>query len=95
MPSLTSHPLSSSVSATGASVPTASVVSGVASSALGGGLDGSSLCGILSVALVPEHSVNFSDPLTLTVSDDPTLMSYSQSQGFFIQVVRFISVLWR
>ena len=94
LPSLASHPLSSSVSATGASVPTVSVVSGVASSALGGGSDGSSSRGVLSVAPVPEDSVSVSGPLTLTVSDDPTLKSCSQSQGFFKQVVHFISVLW-
>ena len=68
-PSLSSHPLSSSVSATGTSVPTASVVSGVASSALGGGSDGSSSRGIFSVAAVPEiHSVFFFfslDPLDI------------------------------
>ena len=52
-----SHPLSSSFSSAGAFVPTASVVLGVASSALGDGSDGTSLRGIFSAAPVPEDSV--------------------------------------
>ena len=54
-----SHPLSSSLSSAAASVPTASVVSGVAFSAFGGGLDGSSSRDIFSVTPVPEDSVAF------------------------------------
>ena len=71
------------------------MVSGVKSSALGGGSDDSFSCGVFSVSPVPEVSFSVSDLLTLTVSDAPTLKSCSQSQGFFKQVVHFISVLWR
>ena len=95
LPSLSSHPLSSSVSSTSASVPKENVLLGVKSSALEGGSDGSSSYGVFSVAPVPEVSFNVSDLLTFTVSDAPTLKSCSQSQDFFKQVVRFISLLWR
>ena len=82
--SQSSHPLSSSVSSSGASVPTANVVSGVASSALVGGSDGSSPHGGISVAPVPEDSVGiFSHPLTFPDGDNPDLKSRSESQGAF------------
>ena len=83
LPSLSSYPLSSSASSTDASVPKASAVSGVASSALGGGLDGSSSCGFSSVVRVPE------DPLTVPDTDDPALKSCIQSPGFFTRLFVF------
>ena len=90
-----SHSLSSPFSSTGSFVSTASMVSGVASSALWGGSDGSFLHGVFSVAPVPEDSVGvFSDPLTFPGSDDITLKSSSQSQGAFKQIVYFISVFF-
>ena len=58
------------------------MVSGVASSALGGGSDGSSSCGFFSVAPVSE------DPLTFPDGNDPTFNSCVYSQGFFYQIFR-------
>ena len=86
--SRSSHPLSSSVS----SVPMVGVGSGVASSALVGGSDGSSSHGGISVAPVPEDSVSISsDPLAFPDGDDPDLKTRSESQGAFKQVVTLIS----
>ena len=77
------HPLSSFISSTGASVRTASVVQGVAFSALG-------RLGWFVFTWYFLCSSGVSDPLAFLDSDDPTLKSCSQSQGAFKQVIHFI-----